>query len=79
MFEVYRQRIVVSTGNRTCFPVVLKKWLFEKHIHERSITMKKWRCTTCGYIHKGETPPDQCPVCKMHKSMKPGALFVEVK
>jgi|GEM_PF-2107655 len=41
--------------------------------------MKKWRCTTCGYIYHGETPPDQCPVCKMHKSMKPGPLFVEVK
>ena len=41
--------------------------------------MKKWRCTTCGYIHTGDTPPDQCPKCKMHKSMKPGLLFVEVK
>lgn len=25
--------------------------------------MKKWRCTVCGYIHKGDTPPDVCPVC----------------
>lgn len=25
--------------------------------------MKKWRCTVCGYIHEGETPPDVCPVC----------------
>ena len=25
--------------------------------------MKKWRCTVCGYIHQGETPPDVCPVC----------------
>ncbi len=22
-----------------------------------------WRCTVCGYIHKGDTPPDVCPVC----------------
>jgi rubrerythrin len=41
--------------------------------------MKKWRCTSCGYIYKGENPPDQCPVCKMNKSMKPGRLFVEVR
>ena len=41
--------------------------------------MKKWRCTTCGYIHTGDTPPDLCPKCGMHKSMKPGVLFVEVK
>ncbi|CAA7602804.1 Flavin reductase like domain protein [Acididesulfobacillus acetoxydans] len=25
--------------------------------------MKQWRCTICGYIHTGETPPDVCPVC----------------
>jgi len=25
--------------------------------------MKKWRCTVCGYIHEGETPPEVCPVC----------------
>ncbi|NNF47982.1 MAG: rubredoxin-type Fe(Cys)4 protein [Desulfofustis sp.] len=25
--------------------------------------MKKWECTVCGYIHEGETPPDECPVC----------------
>ena len=25
--------------------------------------MKKWRCTVCGYIHRGPEPPAQCPVC----------------
>ena len=25
--------------------------------------MKKWMCTVCGYIHAGENPPDECPVC----------------
>lgn len=26
--------------------------------------MKKiWRCTICGYLHEGETPPVVCPVC----------------
>ena len=25
--------------------------------------MKKWECTICGYIHEGENPPDECPVC----------------
>ena len=23
----------------------------------------KWKCTICGYIHTGPTPPDTCPVC----------------
>ncbi len=22
-----------------------------------------WRCTVCGYIHRGPEPPDECPVC----------------
>lgn len=25
--------------------------------------MKKWRCTVCGYIHEGDHPPDNCPIC----------------
>lgn len=27
------------------------------------LKQKKWRCTVCGYIHEGPTPPDVCPVC----------------
>lgn len=26
--------------------------------------MKKWKCTVCGYIHEGDTPPEVCPLCK---------------
>ncbi len=36
--------------------------------------MKKWECTICGYIHEGEEPPDECPLCGADKSQ-----FVEVK
>ena len=35
--------------------------------------MKNWECTVCGYIHEGDEPPDECPVCAADKSM-----FVEV-
>ena len=35
--------------------------------------MRKWECTVCGYIHTGDEPPDECPVCSADKSM-----FVEV-
>jgi len=24
----------------------------------------KYVCTVCGYIHEGDQPPEQCPVCK---------------
>jgi 3-oxosteroid 1-dehydrogenase len=26
--------------------------------------MKKWKCTVCGYIHEGDSPPVECPICK---------------
>ena len=27
--------------------------------------MAKWRCVVCGYIYEGDTPPAQCPQCKV--------------
>jgi len=35
--------------------------------------MKKWQCMVCGYLHEGEEPPDECPVCGADKSE-----FVEI-
>jgi rubrerythrin len=23
----------------------------------------KWMCKICGYIHEGEKPPEECPMC----------------
>lgn len=23
-----------------------------------------WKCRVCGYVHKGKTPPKQCPICE---------------
>ena len=34
--------------------------------------MKKFVCTVCGYVHTGDSAPDQCPVCKV-----PASKFVE--
>ena len=36
--------------------------------------MKKWKCSVCGYIHEGENPPEQCPICKV-----PADRFQELK
>ncbi len=30
--------------------------------------MKKFRCTVCGYIHTGDSAPENCPVCKAASS-----------
>ncbi len=29
---------------------------------------KTWRCTVCGYLHKGDRPPEICPVCGVDSS-----------
>jgi uncharacterized membrane protein len=36
-------------------------------------SVKKWQCTVCGYIHEGDEPPDECPVCGADRSK-----FVEI-
>jgi uncharacterized membrane protein len=35
--------------------------------------VKKWQCTVCGYIHEGDEPPDECPVCGADRSK-----FIEI-
>lgn len=35
--------------------------------------MRKWQCTVCGYIHEGNEPPEECPVCGADRSK-----FVEI-
>lgn len=27
----------------------------------------QWRCTVCGYIHEGDGPPEECPLCHVPK------------
>ena len=27
--------------------------------------MAKFVCSVCGYVHEGDAPPDQCPICKV--------------
>ena len=34
--------------------------------------MKKFVCSVCGYVHEGDNPPEQCPICKA-----PATKFVE--
>jgi rubrerythrin len=34
--------------------------------------MKKYVCSVCGYVHTGDAPPEQCPVCKA-----PAAKFIQ--
>ncbi len=37
----------------------------EKNVKQKGEKpMAKWVCTVCGYVHEGEQPPEQCPICK---------------
>ena len=35
--------------------------------------MKAWQCVVCNYIHKGNAPPEKCPVCNV-----PATKFKEI-
>ena len=41
--------------------------------------MKKFVCSVCGYVHEGDSAPEQCPVCKVSsdkfKIMEEGAAL----
>ena len=39
--------------------------------------MKKWVCPVCGYVHEGDVPPAECPVC--HVSGEKFTLQAEEK
>ncbi|MCK5100845.1 MAG: rubredoxin, partial [Desulfobacteraceae bacterium] len=36
--------------------------------------MKVWQCSVCKYIHRGDKPPDRCPICNV-----PASKFKEIK
>lgn len=25
--------------------------------------MAKWVCKVCGFVHEGDQPPEECPMC----------------
>ncbi len=66
------------------FPMDAAKKLLERIPNNEAIeknterkgeaSMTKWKCTVCGYIHEGEQPPAQCPVCK-----QPADKFVKLE
>lgn len=43
--------------------IILAKHIDEKTLYDQDAILE-WKCVNCGYIHKGKTPPETCPVCK---------------
>jgi len=29
---------------------------------------RRWKCTVCGYVHDGDSPPETCPICGADRS-----------
>ncbi len=42
--------------------LIIAKKLDNKTLYESDVELE-WKCLNCGYIHKGKTPPKECPVC----------------
>jgi thiamine pyrophosphate-dependent acetolactate synthase large subunit-like protein len=34
-----------------------------------NISVTRWKCTVCGYVHEGDEPPEICPVCGVGAEM----------
>lgn len=43
--------------------IILSTKLDSKTLYDPGAELE-WKCINCGYIHKGTTPPKNCPVCK---------------
>ena len=51
-----------------------EKWEYETNGYKEFMDdTHAWRCTLCGDIHHGDTPPEECPYC-----LAPGHSFKEV-
>lgn len=42
--------------------LILSSKLDSKTLYDPGVELE-WKCLNCGYIHKGTTPPKNCPVC----------------
>ncbi|MDD4371791.1 MAG: [FeFe] hydrogenase, group A [Anaerostipes sp.] len=61
LHTVYNSRIL-DLGPKGMIQV---EEFIDKQIEKENKEMKKFRCTVCGYIHEGDSAPEQCPVCKV--------------
>lgn len=43
--------------------VIISSKLSNDQLYDSEVELE-WKCLNCGYIHRGTTPPKECPVCK---------------
>lgn len=71
------------TPRKSAPPVIMQRHILSflaktgNRLHVKLIKvkrMKKWKCSVCNYIHEGDEPPTECPVCGADKDK-----FIEVR
>lgn len=43
--------------------IIIATHMDRNTLYNREVELE-WKCVNCGYVHKGKTPPTECPVCK---------------
>jgi len=60
--RLFRQIAKVEAHHRDRYKELLE--MVENDSVYKRDTPIKWKCSKCGYMHEGTTPPDKCPTCK---------------
>jgi len=82
LFKIYEgtseiQRLIVSgfaLGSYQPAMPPLEDLPMQREVDPEAIVSREgegkavWRCRMCGYVHYGEQPPDECPVCFFPKT-----------
>lgn len=64
--ERLRRIIVAETHHERRYSKLLKEVKDTSFFKKR--TKVWWTCRECGYVHYGEEPPEECPLCNHAKS-----------
>jgi rubrerythrin len=52
--------------------IILTSKLENKSLYDADIELE-WKCLNCGYVYKGKTPPQKCPLC-----LKPFTWYMQL-
>ncbi len=63
--NLFRQIAKVEKEHENRYKKLLKM-VEDDTVYKRDKPIK-WKCSKCGYIHEGTTPPEECPSCKHPK------------
>ena len=59
--QAFRAIAVAEAQHERRFLGLMENLKAERVFRRRDV--KKWRCLNCGYVHEGESAPEECPAC----------------